>query len=47
VKERVKERETTEVDPFVREMLLSDPKVVAWLAPDDDDRDDDEPTPAE
>jgi hypothetical protein len=35
-----------ELDPFVKEMLLSDPELVAWLAPDDDEPDDDEPAAA-
>jgi hypothetical protein len=38
----VKERELIEIDPIVREMLLSDPEFVAWLAPHDDEVEDDE-----
>jgi hypothetical protein len=36
----------TEIDSLVREMLLSDPQVVAWLAAHDDEVDDEEPAAA-
>ena len=42
----VKERERVEIDPFVKEMLLIDPEFVAWLAPHDDELEDDEPAAA-
>lgn len=38
----MKERELIEIDPLLREMLLSDPELVAWLTPHDDDLDDGE-----
>jgi hypothetical protein len=36
----------TEIDSLIREMLLSDPEVVAWLTLHDDDMDDEEPAAA-
>jgi hypothetical protein len=36
----------TEIDALIREMLLSDPEVVAWLTPRDDEIDDEEPAAA-
>jgi hypothetical protein len=42
----VKERERVEIDPFVKEMLLSDPEFVAWLSPHDDELEEDEPAAA-
>jgi hypothetical protein len=42
----MKEREANEIDSLVREMLLSDPQVVAWLAHRDDELEDDEPAAA-
>jgi len=35
-----------EIDPMLNEMLLSDPELVAWLTPHDDELEDDEPAVA-
>jgi hypothetical protein len=42
----VQDGEMLEIDPLVQEMLLSDPDLVAWLTPHDDEIDEDEPAAA-
>jgi hypothetical protein len=42
----VQERERIEIGPVVKELLLSDPELVAWLAPHDDEAEEDEPAAA-
>ena len=37
------EREETGMEPLLRELLLSEPEIVAWLEPHENKDDDDEP----
>jgi hypothetical protein len=39
----VTEREGTGIEPLLREMLLSEPEIAAWLEPQENTEDDDEP----
>ncbi len=34
------EREEARIEPMLREMLLSEPEIVAWLEPHEDEADD-------
>ena len=37
------EREEAGMEPMLREVLLSEPEIAAWLEPHENDDDDDEP----